>query len=250
MTPRHVLVIGAQRCGTTLLYELLDAHPQITMARPRRPEPKVFLSAELAGRGIEWYHSTYFGHATDEVVYGEKSTSYLEDADAAVRARAMLGTPTIVVQLRDPIARAVSNWRFSTEHGVEDLTLEQALDASLRGDRTWDSSRFSVSPFAYLERGRYIDYLTPWVELFPASVQVLFLEDDPLAPAQRERLFTSLGVEPHLDWQPDERVNASGGEPPQLSASLVADLRAYYLEADTRLSALVNRPLPWAPTPE
>ena len=46
---RHLLVIGAQRCGTTYLHDLLDAHPEIAMARPARPEPKVFLADELAG---------------------------------------------------------------------------------------------------------------------------------------------------------------------------------------------------------
>ena len=39
-------MIGGQRCGTTYLHTMLDAHPDITMARPARPEPKVFLDAE------------------------------------------------------------------------------------------------------------------------------------------------------------------------------------------------------------
>ncbi len=80
---RHLLVVGGQRCGTTYLHGLLDEHPEIAMARPARPEPKVFLSDELSGRGLEWYRSTYFAHATDEKVLGEKSTSYLEDPLAA-----------------------------------------------------------------------------------------------------------------------------------------------------------------------
>jgi dTDP-4-amino-4,6-dideoxygalactose transaminase len=87
---RHLLVVGAQRCGTTYLHDQLAAHPQIAMTRPQRPEPKVFLSDELAGRGRDWYVRTYFAHARDEVLLGEKSTSYLEYPEAAARAAALL----------------------------------------------------------------------------------------------------------------------------------------------------------------
>ena len=101
-THRHLVVIGAQRCGTTYLHDLLAAHPQIAMARPTRPEPKVFLSDEVADRGRGWYVETYFGHATDEPVLGEKSTSYLEypevaDRVAAARAAAPPPEPTRIV---------------------------------------------------------------------------------------------------------------------------------------------------------
>ena len=60
---RHLLVIGAQRCGTTFLHTLLDAHPDITMARPARPEPKVFCDPVASAKGLDWYEATYFAHA-------------------------------------------------------------------------------------------------------------------------------------------------------------------------------------------
>ncbi|MDQ3094586.1 MAG: sulfotransferase domain-containing protein, partial [Actinomycetota bacterium] len=158
---RHLLVIGGQRCGTTYLGALLDSHPDITMARPARPEPKVFLSEELAAHGLDWYRATYFSHATSERLLGEKSTSYLDVPQAAARARSVLGRADIVVQLRDPIARAVSNWRFSRQNGLEHRLLAQALEDNLEGSLPWDPSVTSVSPFAYLERGRYLDHLEP-----------------------------------------------------------------------------------------
>ncbi len=80
-------VIGAQRCGTTYLHDLLAAHPQIAMARPARPEPKVFLLRRARRPGVgSGTSDTYFAHATDETLLGEKSTSYLEYPEAADRA--------------------------------------------------------------------------------------------------------------------------------------------------------------------
>lgn len=243
---RHALVVGAQRCGTTLLYELLDAHPDILMARPRRPEPKVFLSEELTAKGIDWYRDTYFRDRTTEAVLAEKSTSYLEDAAAPARAARMLGRCHVIVQLRDPVRRAVSNWRFSAANGVEERPLGQALEESLAGPRAWDPEQTSVSPFAYLERGRYLDDLEPWFAQFGDRVLVRFLEDEPLSSEQIRDLYTSLGVDPSFRPDlPSERVNVSEGAEPSLDPVLEARLRDYFAASDLGLAQRLGRELPW-----
>ncbi len=243
---RHLLVIGGQRCGTTGLAALLDAHPDITMARPARPEPKVFLSPEAAERGLGWYEAAYFAHATSESLLGEKSTSYIEAGAAAGRAAKVLGAAEIVVQLRDPVQRAVSNWRFSSQHGVEDRPVAQALTENLTGPREWDNERTSVSPFAYLERGRYVDYLDPWFEAFPGRVHVRFLEEHLADPTTIRQLYDALGVDATFTPPtPDRRVNESPGEAPRLGRELEQRLREFFAPSDSRLSQRLGRALPW-----
>jgi hypothetical protein len=243
---KHLLVIGAQRCGTTYLHHLLEDHPQIAMARPTRPEPKFFLHPEQVAHGYEWYRQTYFGHAGDAVLLGEKSTSYLEYAVAADRAADLLGDPQVLVMLRDPVERAVSNWRFSSSHGLEERPLAEALAANLLGSRAWDPERTSVSPFAYLERGRFIDYLEPWYASFPQTVHVRFLEDVSAQRGTASDLYGDVGVDPGFR-PPDEdrRVNESAGDAPELDDQLVRRLRDYFRESDLRLSARLGRSLPW-----
>jgi hypothetical protein len=243
---RHLLVIGAQRCGTTYLASLLDAHPDITMARPARPEPKVFLDDAVVERGLDWYTRTYFGHATTESLLGEKSTSYIEHAEAARRAAAVLGSAEIVVQLRDPVSRAISNWRFSTRHGLEHRRLDEALRENLDGSRDWDVQATSVSPFAYLERGRYVDYLEPWFAAFPGDVHVRFLEESAGRPEAVEELYGALGVD--ASFRPaglETVVNDSEGPAPTLDSALETRLREYFGASDAALSRLLGRRLPW-----
>nr|MBA2530380.1 sulfotransferase [Euzebyales bacterium] len=170
----HLLVIGAQRCGTSYLHRVLDEHPQVEMARPARPEPKFFSDPERYARGLTWYVRTFFGPGDGVRLRGDKSTSYLESPAAAQRAAAVLGDAHVVAMLRDPLARAVSNWRFSTANKLEDRPLEQALADNLEAPRAWDAAATSVSPYAYLERGHYIDYLRPWAR-FGERLHVLFL---------------------------------------------------------------------------
>lgn len=242
----HFLVVGAQRCGTTYLHDLLAAHPAIAMARPSRPEPKVFLHEEPVD--ADAYRAEYFAHAGAGQLLGEKSTSYLEVAQVPDRVAGALGSPRIVVQLRDPIARAVSNWRFSRDHGVEDRQLSDALRADLAGPREWDRSASSVSPYAYVARGRYADDLARWFTRF--DVHVLFLEELLDDRDTIGDLYAFLGVDdsvlPDVGEAP---VNASSATPGELDDDLVAELRDHYRDSDVALSELLGRALPWRGEP-
>ncbi len=253
---RHLLVAGAQRCGTTYLHALLEAHPAIAMARPARPEPKVFCSAELSARGAAWYRETWFHHAGGAALLGDKSTSYLEDPAAPGRAAAVLGDPLVLVQLRDPVDRAASNWSFSTRNGFEDRPLVAALrDALERAPsqrrRPWAPERSSVSPFAYLERGHYVRHLAPWWERFGSDVHVVLLEDLAADPSRIAGVYAALGVDPGV--RPDalgRPVHASQDRRDPLPADLVDALREHYARSDAELAERLGRPLPWhTPTP-
>ena len=238
---RHFLVVGAQRCGTTWLHDQLAAHPQIAMARPARPEPKVFLGPDPVD--VDAYRARYFAHAGDAELLGEKSTSYLESATAPDRVAEALGEARIVVQLRDPVARAVSNWSFSRDHGVETRPLSEALLANLEGPAPWDPESSSVSPFAYLERGRYADDLARWCDRFP--VRVLVLEEMLAEPSGIAGLYRWLGVADGVRPDPDGPVNASSPVGEDLDDELVARLRDYYSDSDAALARMLGRDLPW-----
>ena len=244
--PRHLLLIGAQRSGSSYLSQVLDGHPEITMARPAWPEPKVFCEDDKAARGLGWYHRTWFAHARDELLLGDKSTSYLEDAKAPARAAEMLGEAHVVAVLRDPVQRAVSNWRFSTQNGFETRPLEEALRADLDGEQPWDPRATSVSPFAYLRRGRYVEHLEPWSATFPDTTHVLFLEELLTDPAVLTALLSALGVDPErAPAPPQEPVNDNEGDPPALSAGLEGTLQTYFEASNAALGAHLGKTPPW-----
>jgi hypothetical protein len=249
---RHLLVIGAQRCGTTWLHQQLDAHPDIAMARPARPEPKVFLDELGPEQDLAWYRRTWFEHATPGQVLGEKSTSYLDRPDAIPRVLTMLDHDVrLVVQLRDPVARAVSHWRFSTEHGLEQRPLSDALAANLEGPLPWDPTATSVSPYAYLERGRYVDALRPWLTAFGDLLRVQLLEDLLEDPGRFAETLAHVGVDPTLgpavDLEPANRSRPGDlpADADLLDASIEAAVRQSFSESDQELQALLGRELPW-----
>lgn len=244
--PDHFVIIGAQRSGTTYLYRLLDEHPEIEMAKPMYPEPKFFLDDALYARGPRYYEAEFFSEPETRV-RGEKSTSYIEYEVAARRMRETFPEAVAVVVLRDPVRRAVSNYRFTSQHGHEDMPLAEALRASASGERTWDRARFSVSPFAYLERGRYVDYLETWARhLPPEQIHVVFFEEMVADGFGLEALFRRLGVDPL--YRPavlGSVVNASDDTQDAIDAGTEALMRDYFREPNRRLSGFLGRELPW-----
>lgn len=244
---RHFVVAGAQRCGTTYLRSMLVDHPEIAMAEPARPEPKVLLDPDLVAKGLESYRTTYFPHARPGQLLGEKSTSYLDVPAAAGAARRLLGDPLVLVQLRDPVARAVSHWSFSTEQGMERRPLAEVLEANLAGPLPWDGTGASVSPYAYLERGHYAESLRPWLDEHGDRLRIQLLEDLLASRGALRDTYDWLGVDPHhLPVSHGAPVNASRATTaPRPDPALHRRLRDHFADSDAELAELLGRDLPW-----
>ncbi|MDH5527344.1 MAG: sulfotransferase [Nitrospirota bacterium] len=248
----HLFIVGAQRCGTTWLYQLLDQHPQIVMARPVRPEPKFFSQDALYERGLDYYEQTFFaGLETGEGIRyrGEKSTSYLDSDEAAERIARHYPDARILILVRDPVARAVSHWRFSVENAVENLPIEEAFSGEEARLEAFDPTRISVSPYAYLTRGRYIEGVERYARHFPASHIHVLVNEQLVGRREAVReLYQALGVD--ASFQPaglDQRVNASSVETERraaLSPELEAWARDYFAGPTARLEAWLGRPIP------
>ena len=69
----NFIVIGAAKCGTTSLCDLLGAHPDVFMSTPK--EPRYFSHSNEGHRTLDWYESL-FGEVTDQSAIGEGSITY------------------------------------------------------------------------------------------------------------------------------------------------------------------------------
>ncbi len=243
--PRHFFIIGAQRCSTTYLYHMLAAHPQIEMAQPVRPEPKFFLREDFAQLTPQDYLAAHFDEAQKPLLRGEKSTTYIEREEAAQRIAAWYPDAAIVISLRDPIARAVSNYRFSRDNGLETAPLDEAFYNEAVRSQQYDRARFSTSPFAYLQRGRYMDYIEVYLRYFPREQVHIFLAEEYVGQlAGVQAIYRALGADSaFVPPNYAQRYNASAGERDPLPPKLVAYLQDYYAESNARLAAFLGHDL-------
>jgi len=212
---KHLFIIGAQRSGTTYLYKVLDAHPEVYMAKPVKPEPKYFMRKENFEKGYSAYFNKYFSGISEVVWKGEKSTSYLESDLAALSIKRVVQDATIIVILRNPVERAISHYCFTRDNKLEPHDIERAIQEEPKRKDNWQATvKTSVSPFAYTERGKYIQDLDRWDHFFRKN-KLIFLIAEQFIGNQLaiSALYQRLGINPKfVPSSLNERVNASSAE--------------------------------------
>lgn len=260
MTPA-VLVVGAQRSGTTTLFRLLSEHPQLM--RPTSKKGTGYFDDEHH-RGPRWYRAHFplralarrrerrLGLPADSVRTFEVSGFYLVHPLAAERIARELPGVQVVALLRDPVDRALSAHRHESRRGYEDLPFAEAV--AREPERTaGEIERLGSEPgatsealrhHAYLARGRYAEQLRRFVDaLGPDRVHVVDADDffaDPVGEVLR--LEQALGLQ---EWRPTfvDQWNPTSGE--ALGPAERAELAEYFEPHDEALEELTGRRPAW-----
>lgn len=181
----NFIIAGAPKCGSTTLFQLLEAHPDIYF--PEVKEPGYFIANYYKTRStkspnykrqfdylvLEDDEFTALYEGREEKVLGDASISYLFQSEEAVAKIAeKSGTDTkILFILREPFARLKSQFRYITELGFEHEHFSRALE--LESERM--EQRMS-SIYAYKGQSLYAEGIAAFMKVFPA-VKVVFLED-------------------------------------------------------------------------
>jgi LPS sulfotransferase NodH len=200
-----LLILGAQRSGSTSLFNYLVQHPD--MLPPLGKEIHYFdLHYQ---RGLNWYRGRFpYAHRLGGgTLTLDASPYYLLHPLAPERAARLLPGAKLVALLRNPVERALSHYQHEVRGGRESLPFERAIEQEaerlsgeeerLRSDPSYYS--FNHHRYSYVRRGRYLEQLRRWVEHFPRS-QLLVLQSerlfaDPVGATATVHEF--LGVRPH-----------------------------------------------------
>ena len=224
------LGLGVQKGGTTSLHCLLEQHPNVFLP----PVKEVHYFSLNFAAGVSWYRSQ-FAEAKPDQRCGEITPYYLFHPQAPSRIQALLPMARLIVLLRDPVERALSQYYHSCRHGFEPLQLEAALVAEskrLQGAdaalQALDGQHRSHQEHSYLSRSRYEQQLPKWLESFPPD-QLLILRSEDLFEKPQEvwqQLLKFLVLDFCAVPSLQQPANSSVGEAAHVSAELRARLRA------------------------
>ena len=120
MLPDFVCV-GAQRAGTTWLYECLREHPDVFVPATKELQ---FFNAHFK-KGLEWYEEQ-FASADSNQQKGDITPNYLGLDYAIERMHDVVPEAKIIVILRDPIERVKSAYQLFKDERFPDLDLVDA----------------------------------------------------------------------------------------------------------------------------
>ncbi len=176
------VIVGAMRAGTTTLHALLADHPQIAMSRGK--ETDFFVAEKNYCRGLDWYESQF---APNRPIRGEASPNYAKRLDfPGVPARLARHAPRarLIYLVRDPVARARSQYAHAWHMGDMDVLPQDLLQSD-----EYDS---------LVDISSYARQLQEWQAHFPRDA-ILTVDFDQLIAAPQEqlsRILAHIGADP------------------------------------------------------
>jgi len=247
-----LLIIGAQKGGTTSLFNYLAEHPDV-----RTPLTKEIHFFDLHfGRGRTWYRGRfpYRRQLRDGVLTLDASPYYLTHPLAPARAAELLPNAKLVALLRNPIDRALSHYQHEVRGGRESLSFKEAIareperlageEVRLANDPTYYS--FAHHRYSYLRRGVYVDQLRRWADHFPRS-QLLILQSEAMFGDPHEvtgRVLEFLGLRSYRLPRYDRFYPGAYGR--DLPTELRRALASFFAPYNQELYRWLGKEFDWA----
>lgn len=247
------IIIGAQRAGTTSLYNYILQHPQVLPA----------FKKEVHGfdihyeKGDYWYRSHFpltISMRNGAYVTGEASPYYIFNPHCSGRIREQLPGVKLLVLLRNPVDRAISHYFHEVQNKMESLPIKEALQKE-EERLAIEIERMNIDPthrsldhqhFSYKTRGIYVDQLIPYLRIFPPN-QVLILKAEDLFAEPRkviQSVYAFLDIDSTFVPQ-DLKPRNVGIYTTEVPKHVIDYLRYYFRPHNERLYTYLEREFAW-----
>ena len=148
----NLIIIGAQKCGTSSLHHYLNCHPEVSMSKQK--ELDFFVESLNWKKGIHWYESQFDGTAK---THGESSPSYTmypNFTGVPERMHNYVPDAKLIYVVRDPIDRIVSHYL----HQWYGKRLNETLIEILSDPASSRSHHYINSSSYYLQLSQYLEF--------------------------------------------------------------------------------------------
>lgn len=213
-----IYIIGAQKSGTTTLYDWLSQHPEI-YAHPLAKDYSYFSDDKTYNDGLGLFYFFSRGAHDHQIVLGGEANS-MYAPPGPQRMREIMPSSRLIAILRNPVDRAFSAYCHAVERVMEERLLEQAIDDELAGVayKPEDARRRD-----YLAHGQYARQLRRICQYFNSEqIKVVIFEElkkEPLEVLQKIFQFADI----RDDFVPDMQIKnkTKGGSRSKILAKIL-----------------------------
>ncbi len=250
------IVIGAQKSGTTSLFDYLRQHHQLLPSVAKAVhyfdgglDPRVNNFA----KGETWYRShfplKYSARAGQKTF--EATPLYMFHPFAAERIHDLVPDTKIIAMMRNPTERAISH--YFHERRKPDREPLSIYDAFRQEERRLANAvrleQYSCHSFihhSYKSRGRYEEQIVRYLRYFPMKNIHMVRSEDLFAKPERilREVFEFLGVDPNVDLRSLHPRNVAKNKE-TVSQEIREYLDDYFQLHNRALYDLVGRDFGW-----
>ncbi|XP_076440833.1 heparan sulfate glucosamine 3-O-sulfotransferase 1-like [Babylonia areolata] len=153
------LIIGARKAGTRALLYFLNRHSQIQTAGR-----EIHFFDKNFHLGLDWYRRQMPFSFKDQVTM-EKTPAYFVEAEVPKRVHSMNHSMKLLLILRDPIDRTMSDYLQIMDNKVKRHKPQVAFEKLVLDQETYEINR----SYSAIRRSIYVRHLQRWLEFFPLS---------------------------------------------------------------------------------
>jgi len=267
-----LLIIGAQKAGTTTLFDFLSNIPGFCGST--RKEIGYFTKNIFFEKGQDWYFQ-HFSGCDDKSIKFEATPEYLYYPDAPQRISALGRQVKFIVLLRDPVARCYSAWNMfrvfnkscaneiyttftqyanpPAREAIKHLLFTEKFPSFERAVED-DINRYQLNSDllepSFVRRGIYHEQILRFMRYFPLS-DFLFMEQSELNNKDNvfSKISSFLGAEINsMDVSADLDLIRNVGmydEALNLSSDVISELKEFYKPHNEKLFNLISRDFGW-----
>ena len=259
-----LMIVGAQKCGTTALHNFLDTHPKIEGSSPK--EINFFTFDKLYNKGENFYHR-FFKFHFGEKIYFDASPSYLQDFGFKAAKRMYKYNPAvkIIILIRNPIDRAYSAFKMYERYWNKNKDWfigwrEVGYEFESRNENDFKSfDNYIQHELKYIKESRkidapvlshgfYIDGINELLKFF-SKEQIMIIENDDLKDNLHIRLneilsFLNIGKSYKWRFSENERI-FSGNYNKKISEEIQKLLSDFYKQKNEELFDFLNKEYDW-----
>jgi hypothetical protein len=237
------LIIGAAKCGTTFLKENLNKNPNIFI-----PRNEVDFFSSNYKMGIDWYTSHFF---YNNKIQGDKSPSYIYDQTSHKRMFDHLPHAKLILLLRNPVARAFSNWNMRVNkksigniEGINTYNFKELVDYYFQYEGL---EVIKKNPLDILEMGKYIEQIENLLRYYPRENLRIYIYEEVFSNAEASLeflrdVYTFLNIKFDEKFTYNKRIR-SGKYENRLDQETAEKLIHFYEPYNARLAQFLNKTL-------
>ncbi|CAJ0600906.1 unnamed protein product [Cylicocyclus nassatus] len=260
------IIVGVKKAGTRALLEFLRLNPRI-----RAPGPEVHFFDKNYHKGLDWYREKMPLTSRDQLTI-EKSPAYFHSKTAAERIRALNPNMKIIIVVRDPVMRAISDYTQASSKrkafGMMPTFEEMAVGDCAPWLKTNCSAKVGGVNVGWgaIRIGVYHKHMKRWLDNFPLGLIHIVdgerLVTQPALEVSRTERFLGLepvvkpenfGVDPIKKFPCVRRSDGSlhclgktkGRRHPAVRQEVLRRLKRFYDGENRKFFQQINRSFAW-----
>ncbi|XP_043940235.1 heparan sulfate glucosamine 3-O-sulfotransferase 1-like [Protopterus annectens] len=251
----HAIIIGVRKGGTRALLEMLNIHPDVAVAKS---EVHFFNLDDNYVRGLDWYCSQMPQTFPQQLTI-EKTPGYFTSLKAPERIHRMNSSIRILLIVRDPAQRVISDYTQILFNRKERNKPYQSLEEILISNGQLNTK------YKAIQRSLYDLHMAIWLKFFSLS-QIHIVDGDmlisnPLLELKKVEKFLGLTEKIKqsnfyfnqtkgfycLQSEGHEKcLDSSKGRPhPSINQTVLEQLCTYFKEHNKKFFAMTRRTFNW-----